>query len=208
MRVFVISGIRLYCDGLCEILGRRDGIEIAGMAATAQDGSRQLREQERPVDAVIVDVAEPNGLEGLRQVIAAVPGAVIVAITVPEREPAVIACAEAGAAAFVTRDASIDELVQALTGVTRGEAHCSPRMTAALLRRLQTLARPAPPHQGLTRREQEILRLIDAGLSNKMIARQLDIELSTVKNHVHHILDKLKVASRVEAVASIRRRSA
>ena len=204
IRVFVISGIRLYCDGLCEILGQREGIEIAGSAARVDLAEQKLRELGRPVDAVLIDVAEPNGIDGLRAVIAAVPDSRVVAITVPDREQDVIACAESGAAGFVTRDASIDELVGALHGIARGEVHCSPRMTAALLRRLSSLAKPIEPLQALTVREREILRLIDMGQSNKMIARQLQIELPTVKNHVHHIIEKLGVNNRAQAAARVR----
>jgi two-component system nitrate/nitrite response regulator NarL len=202
--VFVISGIRLYCDGLCEILGRLDGIEIAGRAARVDVARQQLHELGPRVDAVLIDVAEPNGIEGLRAVIAAVPESRIVAITVPDRERDVIACVESGAAGFVTRDASIDALVEALRGVTRGEVHLSPRMTAALLRRLSFLAKPAEAVQALTLREREILRLIDSGLSNKMIAQQLQIEVPTVKNHVHHIIEKLGVNNRAQAAARVR----
>ena len=191
IRVFVISGIRLYCDGLCEILGQRERIEIAGMASRVDAACRELCQLDPLVDVVLIDVAEPIGIDGLRETIASVPESRIVAITVPDREQDVIACAESGVAGFVTREASIDQLVEALDAVTRGEVHCSPKMTAALVRRLGSLARPSEPANALTAREREIVELIDAGLSNKLIARQLGIELPTVKNHVHHIIEKL-----------------
>ena len=204
--VFIISGIRLYCDGLCEILGRRDDVEIAGRASRVEAAVPELQQLKGTVDAVLIDVADPNGITGLRQVIHAVPDSRIVAITVPDREQDVIACVESGVAGFVTRNASIVELVEALVGATRGEVHCSPRMTAALVRRLSSLARPTAPADSLTAREREILELIDIGLSNKMIARELQIELPTVKNHVHHIIEKLGVDNRAQAAAWMRSR--
>ncbi len=207
IRVFVISGIRLYCDGLCEILGRREGIEIAGAASRADAAGRKLRSQHVPADVVLIDVADPIGIDGLREFIASVADTRILAITVPDREADVIACAESGVAGFVTREASIDQLVDALGAVRRGEVHCSPRMTAALLRRLSSLASSSGPAHCLTAREREILELIDVGLSNKMIAQRLRIELPTVKNHVHHIIEKLGVANRAQAAAWMRRRA-
>jgi two-component system, NarL family, nitrate/nitrite response regulator NarL len=206
IRVFVISGIRLYCDGLREILGRRERIEIAGMASGVEAACEHLRSTDSTVDVVLIDVAEPIGFDGLREVIGAVSKSRILAITVADCEQDVIACAESGVAGFVTREASIDELVDALYAVTRGEVHCSPRVTAALLRRLSSLASATEPANALTAREREILELIDIGLSNKMIALRLHIELPTVKNHVHHIIEKLGVGNRAQAAARMRSR--
>lgn len=206
VRVFVISGIRLYSDGLCAILGGRGRIEIVGMASRVDKATQELQTSHPPVDVVLIDVADPIGIEGLREIVGSVPESRIVAITVPDREQDVIACAESGAAGFVTREASIDQLIDALHAVTRGEMQCSPKMTAALVRRLSSLARPAGPANALTAREREIIELIDVGLSNKMIARQLRIGLPTVKNHVHHIIEKLGVDNRAQAAALMRQR--
>jgi DNA-binding NarL/FixJ family response regulator len=82
---------------------------------------------------------------------------------------------------------------------------CSPRAAAALLRHIAVLANERPDAVELTTRELQIVRLIERGLSNKEIGRQLCIELATVKNHVHNILAKLEVGSRREAVAHVRR---
>ena len=107
----------------------------------------------------------------------------------------------------MTSDASVAELVAAIESVARGESLCTPSVAAALMRRLASLARSwadADPIEPLTRREREILELIDEGLSNKQIAQRLRIELPTVKNHVHHILGKLGVHRRAEAAALAR----
>ena len=117
----------------------------------------------------------------------------------PNHESEILAVAEAGIAGFVTSDASVAELVAAIESVARGEALCTPSVTAALMRRLASLARSwaeADPIEPLTAREREILELIDEGLSNKQIAQRLRIELPTVKNHVHRILGKLGVHRR------------
>ena len=121
-----------------------------------------------------------------------------------------LACAEAGVAAFVTRDTSLDGLTATLECVAQGGARCSPRATAALLRRLASLADGRPPATRgaqLTPREREILTLIDQGRSNKQIARQLQIQLATVKNPVHSVLEKLQVERRGAAAAAMRERA-
>jgi DNA-binding NarL/FixJ family response regulator len=135
------------------------------------------------------------------------PGARVLAITVPNREPAVIECAESGVAGFLTTDASIDDLVAAVEAVARGELLCSPSSAGMLLRRLGSLARELPRPSAvaaLTSRELEVVELVEQGLSNKQIAQRLCIELPTVKNHIHHILEKLGVRRRGDAAALVR----
>src|SRR5262249_35072326 len=135
----------------------------------------------------------------------------IVALAAPEAESEVLACAEAGVSSFVPRDASLDELVNAVECVARGGAVCSPRTTAILLHRIATMTRGLDSTRGLERltaREQEIMCLLASGRSNKEIARELGIETTTTKNHVHNILEKLKVRRRGEAAAFWRRSDA
>jgi DNA-binding NarL/FixJ family response regulator len=118
-----------------------------------------------------------------------------------------IACAEAGVSGLLTANASLTDLVASIHGAGEGELHCSPKLAGALLRRVTALASGRPLNgaaSALTTRELEVVRLIDRGLSNKQIALELEIELSTVKHHVHHILEKLEVARRGEAVARLR----
>jgi two-component system nitrate/nitrite response regulator NarL len=107
----------------------------------------------------------------------------------------------------VTQDASLDDLAGTIRGVLRGELRCPPRIAATLFKRVAALAAPGRPALAtvLTAREREVLAVLDEGLSNKQIAARLCIEIATVKNHVHHILEKLQVASRSEATAYARR---
>jgi two-component system nitrate/nitrite response regulator NarL len=159
-------------------------------------------------DATLLDLTTRDSLALMRELAGEVPESRVVALAVPEDENAVIACAEAGVAAFLTRDQSVDDLLETLASVARGEARVSPKLAAMLLRRVTKLAaqrsageRPGTRRARLTRREHEVLRLLDEGLSNKQIAQRLCIELPTVKNHVHRILEKLAVRRRTEAVA-------
>ena len=161
-------------------------------------------------DVVLLDLARDDGVAAIRHIVAELPWVPTVVLGVPEDDDSVIACAEAGAAAYVTRDESLDDLHHTLLAVARGESPCSPKRVAMLLRRLAALA--ADPVQNgttdvhLTPRESEVLSLIDAGLSNKQIAQKLCVELPTVKNHVHNILEKLGVDRRAQAAAWLRRR--
>jgi DNA-binding NarL/FixJ family response regulator len=127
---------------------------------------------------------------------------------VPETEHDVIPCAEAGVAACLPRETTLADLSATIERVAAGESNASPRVAAMLLRRIATLAERNSPEANLTAREEEILVLIDDGLSNKQIARRLSIELPTVKNHVHNILEKLHVHRRYEAAARMRARTA
>jgi DNA-binding NarL/FixJ family response regulator len=137
---------------------------------------------------------------------AAYPDARVIALNVPDDEAIVIACAEAGISGYVTEDSTLSDLVSAIECASRGELHCSPRVAATLVRRLASVSRGSlRVHVAdLTAREREILELVAEGLSNKQIAARLHIGLATVKNHVHHILEKLQVQSRSAAAALLR----
>jgi two-component system, NarL family, nitrate/nitrite response regulator NarL len=197
--VLVCASVRIYRDGVADGL-RHAGLTVVGTAARLAEAGALARDL-RP-EILLVDVSAEE-IEGLRALGAAAGETILVALGVPEQEESVIACAEAGVAAFVTRDCSLEELVAILESALRGETVCSPRMARALLGRVAALAaarEPEPSATLLTAREAEILDLIDEGLSNKQIAARLFIELPTVKNHVHSILAKLNVSRRAEAV--------
>jgi two-component system, NarL family, nitrate/nitrite response regulator NarL len=207
--VFVISGTDLYREGLCEILAKRLEINVVGSAAGASGGIEGIAGVPSMPDIVLLDMAGPGGVAEARELLGALPDLRVVAITLPALEPNVIECAEAGVVGFLTTEASLDQLVAAIEAAARGEVLCSPSMAADLVRHVGALARDRPRRAGtaterLTAREREVVRLIDAGLSNKQIAQRLCVELPTVKNHVHHILAKLGVQRRYEAAACFR----
>lgn len=206
IRVVIACDIRLYREGLSLHLARQEQLGVVGSAATREEIHRLACELEP--DVLLMDMAMHESLEIVHELRAAVPDTRVLALTIPEADGAVIACAEAGVAGFVTREASLSDLVDAICSAARGEACMSPRAAAALLRRVSALAAdrpPAPARGELTVREREIVELVALGLSNKAIAARLHVELATVKNHVHNILDKLQVHRRGEIAASLRR---
>jgi DNA-binding NarL/FixJ family response regulator len=144
----------------------------------------------------------------MKEWIVRLPGSRFVVIGSSDSEAEIVALAALGVSGIVPLDASLEELVLTLTSAARGEFRCSPKATAALARRVASNLRNASVPKRLTvtltKREQEIAALIEQGYSNKQIARALDIQLSTVKNHVHKILDKLNVSSRTQAAVHLR----
>jgi two-component system, NarL family, nitrate/nitrite response regulator NarL len=202
VRVLIVGDIRVYRDGLGHALSRDPRFEVVGSAGTAGDGAALIRNL-RP-DVTLIDMAMVDAHSGLRLLRDAGAGTRILALAVQNAESDVLACAEIGVSGFVTRDQSLEVLCEALIGATRGEACCSPVMTGSLLRRIAALSAQrscVSSAAELTRREEEILGLIGKGMSNKAIAAQLCIEVCTVKNHVHNILEKLGASSRTQAAA-------
>lgn len=204
VKVLVVTEIRLYRDGVAEALRRIDGVEQAVTAATSPSAVLAARRSE--CDVALVDMAMPDSQRTVQALLTARPALKVVALGVPEDGPEVVAVAEAGVHGYVSRDASLEELVSALRAALAGEAACSGRVAAGLLRHIALQARSRQygevPVQ-LTRREREVLKLIQSGMTNKEIARALDLRLSTVKNHVHNVLVKSGAAGRGEAAGLV-----
>ncbi|MBV9336255.1 MAG: response regulator transcription factor [Solirubrobacterales bacterium] len=206
IRVAITSDVRIFREGIAGIFNQHPDIEVVGTATNAA-ASVDLADVAQP-DVHVVDCATSDGLVALRGFAKRAPQVRTVAVGIAEQERDVVGCAEAGVAGYVTRNDPADRLLDVVRGVMDGETLCSPRMTAALLRRLAMLAANREtelPEATLTARERQILRLIDEGLSNKQISEALQIELPTVKNHVHRILGKLGVERRSQAAARFRR---
>lgn len=205
IRVLIVTDIRLYREGLAEILGRTENLDVVG-AAAGQEDALWLLASAAP-DVVLLDLGTPQGVAVIGSLRVAAPTVNVVALAVTEVEGEVLACAEVGAAGYVPREASVEELVTVIESVMRGETVCPPRIAATLFRRVAVLSggrASKPSLLSLTVREREILRFLDRGLSNKEIAKRLGVEVATVKNHVHNILEKLRVHRRGEAAARIR----
>lgn len=204
-RVLLVDDTRLSREGLTSLLDGEPWIAALDTAADLAAAMERLREF-RP-DVVLLNMATVGSLEIVGAVAGADAGAWVVAIGVSGREDEAIALAEAGVAGYLLREASRTDLAMTMQGLARGESPCPPQITAALLRRVASMAaerRSLAAGSHLTAREHQILRLIDQGLSNRAIGQRLGIEVRTVKNHVHSILEKLQVHRRGEAAARMR----
>jgi two-component system, NarL family, nitrate/nitrite response regulator NarL len=203
IRVFVASDVRVYREAISRLIATEGSLELAGAAATTESASR-LRGEAQP-DVVLVDATRPLSLMLAREISSAAGAGRVVALVAPNQEDDLLAWAGAGVSGLLSWEASPRELVEILRRAARGETPCSPDVAEALLRRARGNPRSAFGFKAsLTQREAEIAELVADGLSNKAIASQLSIELATVKNHVHSVLDKLKVRSRGEAAAKLR----
>ena len=201
VRVAILSVVRLYAEGLAEYLNSRGDISVTGIARNFAE-IRKLVET-APVDLILCDTSHKDTAAEVRQLASCFNNVRLVAIALAETETEIIAWTEAGISAYVPLHASLGQLYTTIIGAMRGEMCCSPKITGWLLRELQQRPERTQPGERLTTREIQTLRLISRGFSNKEIARELGISISTVKNHVHSVLEKLRVQSRSQAAARI-----
>jgi len=172
------------------------------MAATAVDAVEQVRKL--APDVALLDMAMVDAFSVAKHLGRFAGTSRIVALGMSGSETEVLNCAQLGISGYVTHEASLAEMLAAVEAAARGEVHCSPKIAGSLFRRIAALSTErvsgnAP--SALTARESQILKLLQQGMSNKMISRSLGIELPTVKNHVHSILAKLGIHRRTEAIS-------
>lgn len=200
LRVLIVVGVRLYREGLTDMLSRQDGLSVVGVESDRRGAVAAIQRQQP--DVVLLDTAVIDTYPTMADIRHLAPEVRVVALGVGDQEEDVLLCAEAGVAGYVTRDASLEDLVAVVESAARGVLHCSPEVAGSLLRRLAALAADRgtdPSSPRLTTRESQIVRLIEEDLSNKEIAVRLGIEVATVKNHVHNVLEKLNIHRRSEA---------
>jgi DNA-binding NarL/FixJ family response regulator len=208
-RVAIFSPVRLLREGLAELLAD-DGLVVVATAASPAQLLAEVRRTEAKI--ALVDTTGGHGAATVRMLARGAPGVRIAALWSSMSEDEVMALAQAGVQAYVTRDDALDDLRKTIASLARGEPVCPPVAQSVLLRCIERGAAAAGNgdrarmHAAarLTPRELEVLGLIARREPNKRIARELDIELATVKNHVHSILEKLDVSRRADAVAVAR----
>lgn len=206
IKVLLVDDHTLFRKGLAELLEKRGDIKVTGIAA---DGDSALRLfDSNPPDVVITDLNMPpyGGLALLRQIRNRDwPGPVLV-LTVSDAEEDLANAMRAGAQGYLLKDMEPDDVIDAVQRAVRGETVVAPAMTLKLVHLLQgggPADDKAEALKQLTAREREILDYLAQGMSNKAIARALDISHDTVKLHVRHILSKLNLTSRVEAAVFV-----
>ena len=202
--VFLVADVCVYRELLVDALADQEGLEVVG-GTPADIASMAIGMAEPAV--VLLDASSGSAPARVQALAAAVPTATIVAVGIHDDEATLLELVEAGVAGYVTAEQPLEELIEALFAAASGELRCSPRVSAALARRVAALKAELPAERGerrLTRRQLEIATLVSEGLSNKQIARRLSIEQATVKNHVHNILSKLGVSHRDDVTALIR----
>jgi DNA-binding NarL/FixJ family response regulator len=196
---FYRQGVRAMLDGVAEV-------EVIGEAATGDEAVAQAAALQPEV--ILMDLKMPglNGIQATRRILAASPHIKVLVVTMFEDDDSVFAAMRAGARGYVLKDADQDELVRAVTAISRGEAIFSPAIAERLIHYFAALPPTAAAlaFPDLTIREREILHLIAQGASNAAIAQRLVLSLKTVQNHVSNIFSKLQVADRAQAIVRAR----
>jgi DNA-binding NarL/FixJ family response regulator len=203
--VYILAQNRLLREALARLLSKKNDIQIAG----ASDFSPQLVQQvaASAPDVLLADstaFSVPQ-MQLIAEFCAALPGLKIVLIGMECDEEAFLQAVRDGIAGYVLKEASAVEVASAVRTVARGESVCPPSLCAVLFKyiaaeRSRTFRLPLKRNLGLTRREQQLLGLIDQGLSNKEIATNLSLSEQTIKNHIHRMLRKLGASDRTAAV--------
>lgn len=202
IRVLVADDQSMVRAGFRMLLSGEQDIEVV---AEARDGTEavDLAAQLHPT-VILMDIRMPglDGLQATRRILAADDNARILILTTFDLDEYVYEALTAGASGFVLKDDPPEQLIAAVRTVAAGDSLLSPSITRRVIKQFVRTPRPAPPKAfyDLTVREQEILRLIADGLSNGEIAQELYISETTVKTHVTHILQKLNLRDRVQAV--------
>jgi two-component system nitrate/nitrite response regulator NarL len=210
VRLLVVDDHTLFRRGLVALLAAEPSLQVVGEAGDAAEAVRKAQAL-RP-DLVLLDNHLPGatGIQALAELKGASPGTKIVLLTVSEDEHDLQAALRAGANGYLLKTIEGDALAPAIQRVMRGEPVISPELLGKLVAALQAPGLSVPPPAApalagpaLSPREQEVLRQIARGASNKAIARSLEIAETTVKIHVQHILRKLGVSSRVQAAVAV-----
>jgi two-component system NarL family response regulator len=195
--VLLVDEHALFREGLGLALAGIDDIDVAGEAVDGDDALERSVDL-RP-DVVVMDVRMPegSGAGAIARIRAARPDIAVLVLTGSQDEDDLVDALRSGATGYLLKDASVEEVADAIRAVARGHGAISPTMTAKVLELFRRLTDGLRPR--LTDRELDVLRLVVKGLPNREIAGELFISQNTVKNHVRNILDKLRVRSKAEA---------
>jgi DNA-binding NarL/FixJ family response regulator len=202
IRVLVADDQSMVRAGFRMLLSGEQDIEVVAEASNGLEAVDKAARFRPSVVLMDIRMPELDGLEATRRILAADSAARILILTTFDLDEYVYEALAAGASGFVLKDDPPEQLIAAIHTVAAGDALLSPTITKRVIKQFARIARPAPPKgfDELTTREQEVFRLIAAGHSNAEIAQELYISETTVKTHVTHILQKLNLRDRVQAV--------
>ncbi len=200
IRILVADDHPIYRDGVIKSLEETGEFRVVGTASSAEEAI-QLAEQTRP-DIALLDLSMPgSGLAAVKAISSSSSAKYVAMLTVSEEDENVTDALKLGATAYILKGVSASELRKILKGVAEGEAHVSPALASKVLTLMSQSDRSkaASPIDDLTKREEDILRLVATGQSNKEVATALSLQEKTIKHYMTTIMGKLHARNRVEA---------
>src|SRR5262245_18028090 len=202
IRVLVADDQSMVRAGFRLLLASQDDIEVVAEASNGLEAVDKAARFKPGVVLMDIRMPELDGLEATRRILADDPSARILILTTFDLDEYVYEALRVGASGFVLKDDPPEQLIAAIRTVAAGDALLSPSITKRVIREFARTPRPTPPKEldQLSERERDVFRLIARGLSNGEIAQELYISETTVKTHVTHILQKLDLRDRVQAV--------
>jgi len=193
--ILLVDDHRIVREGLRTLLGQQPDLEVVGEAADGRDAVAQARLL-RP-DVVVMDIAMPelNGVEATRLILAELPQARIVALSMYADRRFVAEILRAGALGYVLKDGAFEELALAIRTITAGKTYLSPSIAGLVVEELvrQTESPGSPSLGGLTPRERQVLKLLADGMRPREIAQELSISVKTVEVHKQNLMNKLEI---------------
>ncbi|MDP3786059.1 MAG: response regulator transcription factor [Candidatus Omnitrophota bacterium] len=204
IRVFLCDDHTLFRQGMRKLLELERDIQIVGEAGNGREMLDMLKKTGPDIIMMDINMPEVDGIAATYKIKKILPRANVVILTVYEDEPHIFEAIKAGAMGYLLKDISIEEVIEAIRKVYKGEALLQPMIAAKVLKEFAMLDKRKIKegdrfYNDLTEREKEILRLIALGGSNKEIAQKLGISEKTVKNHISSIFQTLHVNNRTQA---------
>jgi DNA-binding NarL/FixJ family response regulator len=187
-------------EGLSAMLNKEEDIRVVGEAENGTEAINKARALQPDVVLMDLRMPEVDGVEAMRQIRAKNPEMKFIVLTTYDNDEYIFKGIEAGARAYLIKDAPREELFKAIRAVYKGESLIEPAVAGKVLDRFAELSREAQCPDVISERELEVLNLMAKGAANKLIAATLNIGESTVKTHIQSIFQKLGVSDRTEAV--------
>lgn len=206
VRVLIIEDNRILRDGIKAIINKQSDLKIVAASAGNHDTLLQARRLKPNIVLIDLGLRNENGLRVVNTLTRELPHISIIGMGLIPTQLDIIEFVQAGAAGFILKDATIEDFLGTIRAVSRGMKILPPLMTGSLFSHvvehaLQKGKGKLPEAVRMTKREREIIVLIAGGMSNKEIAQRLNLSTYTVKSHVHNILEKLALHSRLEIAA-------
>jgi len=205
IRVMLVNEILLMCNIIASVLDEEDDLQVVGMFTTIDDAMENA--ENCHVALISTNLPDHGAIKLTRNLVDQYPHIKVLLLGLAESEAEIMQYVEAGASGYILKDDTVEIMLEHIRAAYQNTAVISPEIAAALIAKVNELSKYFQDYEGvlqpieLTTRERQVLQLLSQNLTNQEIADQLVIEVGTVKNHVHSILEKLKVSSRQDAAA-------